>query len=82
NVFAVLWLAFPARLDYGHPPLFLHVAQNQRAGGEFSQHFSQESICLFAENEAKKPIYTLFGVVLASFEVTKVTESCLVPAQK
>ncbi|MGZ4867991.1 MAG: hypothetical protein ACXV7C_12245, partial [Candidatus Angelobacter sp.] len=55
-------LAFPARLDYGHPPLFLHVAQNQRAGGEFSQHFSQESICLFAENEAKKAnLHTFWG---------------------
>ena len=39
-VFAVVRLAFPAGFDHGHPPLFLHMAQNQRAGREFSQHCS------------------------------------------
>jgi hypothetical protein len=36
------------------------VAQNQRAGGEFSQHLGQENICLFAENEAEEAILGIF----------------------
>src|SRR5215470_14171869 len=46
RVFAVFGLAFPAGFDRGHPPLLLHVAQDDRAGGEFTGHEIFTSVAL------------------------------------
>jgi hypothetical protein len=62
----------------------LHVAQYQRAGGKFSQHFIKDSACLTAESEANLLIIKIKKTIdpfhyrrfWRPFEVTKVTGSC------
>ena len=83
NVFAIFRFAFAAGLNHGHPPLLLHVPQNQRASGKFSSHFGQRSIFPIMENDVEEAIFIdLLKPVLGRFEVTKVTRGCLVLKMK